>query len=364
MEDLYALLEVSRDASDAEIKKSYRNLIKKYHPDLHPGDIEAEERFKKINAAYSVLGDPEKRANYDRFGSEDAGFHGHNMNDLFGDLFADVFGGGSHFNININMGNSPRNRRVPRQGQHIEKSISITLLEAYNGITKTYKVSKWSKCNKCKGTGNKDGSKPERCSKCNGTGQIRNVQRNGFMQMVNVTTCHECKGEGEIIRDKCLECNGIGQIDNKHEIEVKIPIGIESGTRLRIPGSGNAGIHGGEPGDLFIIVYVERNSKFERDGVDLHMQLSITYPDAVLGTTIELELLNGDKEKVEIPAGSHHGQVLTIKNKGMPYMRNNNKYGNLYIHLLIDIPTSLTSREKKLIMELSKEMKKEKQQIS
>ena len=348
MEDLYALLEVSRDASDAEIKKSYRNLIKKYHPDLHPGDTEAEERFKKINAAYSVLGDPEKRANYDRFGTEDA-VHG----DIFGDLFNDVFGG---FNINMNMSGARINNRAPRQGNIIEKVINISLLEAAKGTTYKLSVNKWHKCDKCNGTGAKDGKKPETCSRCNGTGQVQQVQRSGFAQMITVTTCPECHGSGEVIKEKCNKCKGIGQLSDKHDIEVAIPRGVENGTRLRVAEAGEAGINGGPPGDLILVIIIKNNQKFTRDRDDLHMDLKIKWPIAVLGGKITIETLTNDIETITIPAGIQYGEIIKINNKGMPNMRDKNRYGNLYIHINIDVPRKLNEKQKALVEELLKEM--------
>ncbi|MBQ6115514.1 MAG: molecular chaperone DnaJ, partial [Synergistaceae bacterium] len=292
MEDLYEILEVKRDASQADIKKAYRKLVHQYHPDSRPGDKEAEEKFKKINAAYSVLNDPEKRARYDQFGTTDpnsnpfGGMGGMDFGDLFGDLFSQAFGGG--------FGGSRRqSANSPRQGDDIEQVVSITLLEAFKGVTRDIDVMKWEKCQHCNGSGAKPGTKPETCPRCHGSGQTRQRQQTMFGVFESITTCPDCHGTGKIIRDKCDECKGTGQIQKKHKIEVKIPAGVASNMRLRVPGAGEAGINGGPAGDLYLIIDVEINPDFERDGADLHTTLILTYPQAVLGTEAKIKTLDG-----------------------------------------------------------------------
>ncbi|MDO4785531.1 MAG: molecular chaperone DnaJ [Fretibacterium sp.] len=353
MEDLYQILGVARDASPAEIKKAYRQLARQYHPDANPGDKEAEERFKKINAAYSVLSDPEKRARYDQFGSADGsdpfgGGFGGDFGDLFGDLFSQVFGGG--------MGRRQADPNAPRRGADLEMSLRVSLLEAANGVTHTLEVPRWEACGTCSGSGAKAGTSPETCATCGGRGQVEQVQRTLFGQFVSVTVCPNCQGRGKTIREKCSDCGGRGQVRRKHKLEVKVPAGVERGTRLRITGAGEAGVNGGPQGDLFLLIDVEPSKDFDRDGADLHTRLLLTYPQAVLGAEVELATLIDGVEKVEVPAGTAHGQVLKIRGKGMPRLRGPRGRGDLYAHVLIDIPSRLTDRQRELITELAGEM--------
>ena len=364
MEDLYEILEVPRDATQADIKKAYRKLVHQYHPDSHPGDKTVEEKFKKINAAYAVLNDPDKRARYDQFGMTGSnsggnpfgGMGGVNLNDLFGDLgdmFSQAFGGG--FAGGYQQRSNPN---AAHKGDDIEMLVNISLLDAYKGLTRDVDVMKYENCQHCNGTGAKPGTKPETCPRCKGQGQVRQTQQSLFGQFVSITTCPECKGSGKIIRDKCDECGGRGQIRKKHTIEVKIPAGIERGMRLRIPGAGEDGHNGGDPGDLYLVVDVAPDKNFEREGQDLHTRLFITYPQAVLGSELEIKTLDGEKAKISVPAGTSHGQVLKVKGKGMPKLNNRlNSNGDLYAHVFIDVPTKLTDKQKDLIKQLAEEMK-------
>ena len=352
MEDLYEILEVQRDASPADIKKAYRRLVHQYHPDSHPGDKEAEEKFKKINAAYSVLNDPEKRARYDQFGTTGANsnpFDGFDFSD-FGDIFAQAFGGGFHFS------SRSRSSNVPMQGDDIEQVINITLLEAMQGVTRDITVMKYETCQHCNGTGAKPGTKPETCPRCHGQGQVRQSQQSLFGQFMTITTCPECHGTGKIIRDKCDECQGSGHIRKKHTIEVKIPPGVATNNIIKIPDAGEAGINGGPAGDLKLIIDVEIHPDFERDGADLHTTLILTYPQAVLGTEAKIKTLDGSEEIISVPSGTQHGQVLKVKGKGMPRIRSKG-VGDLYIHVYIEIPKKLTDKQRELIKSLADEMK-------
>lgn len=357
MEDLYAILEVSRDASSADIKKAYRKLVHQYHPDSHPGDKEAEEKFKKINAAYSVLSDPEKRARYDQFGTTDGnsgnpfgGMGGMDLGDLFGDLFSQAFGGG--------FGGSSRRQSAnsPRQGDDIEQVVHVTLLEAFTGVTRDIDVVKHETCQHCNGTGAKPGTKPETCPRCHGNGNVRQRQQTMFGVFESITTCQECHGTGKIIREKCDECKGTGHVRKKRKIEVKIPAGVASNMRMRVPEAGEAGVNGGPPGDLYLIIDVELHPDFERDGADLHTTLILTYPQAVLGTEARIKTLDGHEELLTVPAGTQHGQVLKLKGKGMPRV-NSKAVGDLYIHVYIEIPKKLTDKQRELIRSLADEMK-------
>lgn len=366
MEDLYEILEVPRDATQADIKKAYRRLVHQYHPDSHPGDKTVEDKFKKINAAYAVLNDPEKRARYDQFGttgnnsgSPFGSMGGVNLNDLFrsmglDDIFSQAFGG-SGFGESYYHSADPN---AARRGDDIEMLVNISLLDAYKGLTRDIDVMKYETCSHCNGTGAKPGTKPETCPRCKGQGQVRQTQQSLFGQFVSITTCPECKGKGKIIRDKCDECEGRGQIRRKHTMEVKIPAGIESNMRLRIPGGGEDGINGGPAGNLFLVLNVEQDPNFERDREDLHTRLFITYPQAVLGSELEIKTLDGESAKISVPAGTSHGEILKIKGKGMPKLNNRlNSYGDLYAHVFIDIPTKLTDKQKDLIKQLADEMK-------
>lgn len=359
MEDLYEVLGVPRNASQADIKKAFRKLAREYHPDSHPGDKEIEDRFKKINAAYSVLNDPEKRARYDQFGSADGGANpfggmgGVDLGDLFGDLFSQAFGGGFG-----GFGGSRRqNPNAPRQGDDIEQVMKITLLEASTGITRDIDVMRSEKCQHCNGTGAKPGTKAETCPTCHGQGQVRQAQQSLFGQFVSITTCPDCKGKGKIIRDKCDECHGRGMVRKKHTIEVKIPAGIERGMRLRIPHAGEDGINDGPSGDLYLMIDVEKHPDFERDGPDLHKNLLLTYPQAVLGTTAKINTLDGSVTEINIPAGTYQGQVFKVKGKGMPKINSLNAKGDLYAHVFVEIPKQLTEKQRELIKALADEMK-------
>ncbi|MBQ7169950.1 MAG: molecular chaperone DnaJ [Synergistaceae bacterium] len=359
MEDLYSILEVSRDASPADIKKAYRKLVHKYHPDSNPGDKEAEEKFKKINAAYSVLNDPEKRARYDQFGTADGnsgnpfgGMGGADLGDLFGDIFAQAFGGGFG-----GFGSSRRqSANSPRQGDDIEQVVHVTLLEAMKGATRDIDVMKYETCQHCTGTGAKPGTKAETCSRCHGQGSVRQRQQTMFGIFESVSTCPDCHGTGKFIREKCDECKGTGHVRKKHTLEVKIPPGVATNMRIRVPEAGEAGVNGGPPGDLYLVVDVEINPDFERDGADLHTTLILTYPQAVLGTEAEITTIDGTKEKLTVPAGTQHGQVLKVKGKGMPRV-NSKAVGDLYVHVYIEIPKKLTDRQREIIRSLADEMK-------
>ena len=358
MEDLYEILEVPKDATQADIKKAYRKLVHQYHPDSHPGNKEAEEKFKKINAAYSVLNDPEKRAKYDQFGTTGpnsnpfGGMGGADLGDLFGDLFAQAFGGGFG-----GFGGSRRHSaNSPMQGDDIEQVVHVTLLEAMKGVTRDITVMKYETCQHCNGSGAKPGTKPETCPRCHGQGQVRQSQQSLFGQFMTITTCPECHGTGKIIREKCDECGGSGHVRKKHTLEVKIPAGIASNMRIRIPGAGEAGVNGGPAGDLYLVADVELHPDFERDGADLHTTLILTYPQAVLGTEAKIKTLDGSEEVITVPAGTQHGQTLKIKGKGMPRV-NSKAVGDLYVHIYIEIPKKLTDKQRELIKSLADEMK-------
>lgn len=363
MEDLYEILGVPRNASQAEIKKAYRELVKQYHPDTHPGNKANEEKFKKINAAYTVLNDPEKRARYDQFGTTGPGGSGGNpfggmggvdLGDLFGDIFSQAFGGG----VGGFGGASRRNPNAPQRGRDIETIIHITLLEAMKGVTRDVEFTKAENCQHCQGTGAKPGTKPETCPHCRGQGSVRQRQQTMFGVFETVTTCPDCHGTGKYIKDKCDECHGTGRVRKKQTRGVKIPAGVANNMRLVIHGAGEDGINGGDSGDLYLVIDVELDPNFERDGADLHTTLLITYPQAVLGTDTEIKTLDGTPEKLTVPAGTQHGEVLKLKGKGMPKLNSPlNASGDLYVHVYIDIPKNITDKQREIIKALADEMK-------
>ena len=359
LEDLYQILGVSRNATHDEIKKAYRQLVKQYHPDAHPGDKDIEEKFKKINAAYTVLSDDEKRARYDQFGTtgpSDSGspfgnMGGVDLGDLFGDLFGSGFGGFGGF------GGSRYNPNAPQRGRDIETIIHVTLLEAMQGITRDVEFSRAENCQHCNGTGAKPGTKPETCPTCKGSGQTRTRQQTMFGVFESITTCSHCHGTGKVIKDKCDECNGTGRIRKKQKRGVKIPAGVSNGMRLVIHGAGEEGINGGETGDLYLVIAVDEHKDFERDGSDLHTTFIITYPQAVLGADVEVKTLDGTPEKLTIPSGTQHGDTLKIRGKGMPKLNSPlNLTGDLYVHVYVDIPKKLTDKQRELIKALADEM--------
>lgn len=355
-EDLYKILGVPRDASAADIKKAYRQLVRKYHPDANPGNRDAEEHFKKINQAYEVLGDPGKRNQYDQFGtvgdmgggSPFEGFGG--MGDIFGDIFDSVFGG---------AGRRRSSPDAPRRGTDLEMRVEVTLLEAATGAVKEFMIPRLESCPVCSGTGAKPGTTPETCSRCGGCGQVESRQQTPFGRFVSVNPCPSCNGTGKIIREKCAECGGQGRVRAQHKVEVKIPPGVDTGTRLRISGEGEPGANGGQAGDLYLVVNVLEHKDFKREGGDLHTRLSVSFPQAALGCTLEVPTLYGGKESLDIPAGTQPGKVFTIRGEGVPRLRGPRGKGDLFVHVTVEVPEKLTDRQRALLEELAREMKVE-----
>ena len=343
---MYEILGVPRNASQADIKKAYRQLVKQYHPDAHPGDKSVEEKFKKINAAYTGTTGP---GNDNPFG----GMGGVDLGDLFGDIFSQAFGGGFG-----GFGGARRNPNAPQRGRDIETIINITLLEAMKGVSRDVEFSKAENCQHCNGTGAKPGTKPETCPHCRGQGSVRTRQQTMFGVFESINTCSECHGTGKIIKDKCDECHGTGRVRKKQNRSVKIPAGVANNMRLMIHGAGEDGINGGDSGDLYLVINVEVDKNFERDGADLHTTLLITYPQAVLGSEAEIKTLDGTPEKLTIPAGTQHGDTLKLRGKGMPKLNSPlNVSGDLYVHVYIDIPKEITDKQRELIKALADEMK-------
>ncbi len=356
--DYYEILGVSRDASIDEIKKAYRNLVLKYHPDRNPGNKEAEEKFKEITEAYEVLSDPEKRKIYDTYGHAGFGPEGFDwtqdfsrvrmdFSDIFGDIFdnffSEVFGTGYH---------STRQRTVERiRGSDLEYRIYITLKEASKGTEKYINVSRYDPCSTCRGTGSKSGVSKITCPMCHGTGRI--TQSKGFFTITQ--TCPKCRGEGVIISNPCPNCRGTGRVRNIHKILVKIPAGIENGTSLRLKGQGDVGPNNGPRGDLYVTVFVEKDKIFERDGSNIICEVPITIPQAVLGDEVEVPTLTG-KVKVKIPPGTQNGTLLRLKNLGLPRLNGYGK-GDQIIKVKVIIPKRI-SREERILYQQLKDIEK------
>ncbi|MBP3730245.1 MAG: molecular chaperone DnaJ [Mailhella sp.] len=345
--DYYEVLGVSKNASEDEIKKAYRKLALKYHPDHNPGDAQAEQKFKEAAEAYDVLRNPERRANYDRFGTADPGMGGAGFNSAedifaqFGDIFGDIFG----FSSNARRG--PR----PQQGDDLRYDLKISFREAAAGTTKDIKIPKHATCPDCSGSGAAKGSSRVTCKKCNGTGQ--EARRQGFMSFIQ--PCQACRGQGFTIPKPCPRCRGNGIIQTERELSARIPAGIFDGARMRLRGEGEAGIHGGPPGDLYLVIHVADDDVFERDKQDLIYSAEITFPQAALGARISVPSINeGDEPlSLDIPKGTQNGKIFQIKGKGLKYL-NEDRYGNLLVHITVKTPTKLSAKQEELLREFEK----------
>ena len=360
--DYYEVLGVSKDADEATLKKAYRQVAKKYHPDMNPGDAEAEKKFKEASEAYAVLSDPEKRRQYDQFGhaafdgSAGAGggyggfdFNGADFGDIFGDIFGDLFGGGRR---------GGRANQGPMKGMNIRKSVRITFEEAVFGCEKELDVVLKDPCPKCNGTGAKPGTSPETCPKCGGKGQVVYTQQSFFGTVQNVQTCPDCQGTGKIIKEKCPACHGQGYTSKKEKLQVSIPAGIDHGQSVRLRGKGEPGKNGGARGDLLVEVYVERHKDFQRMDYDIYSTVRISYPRAVLGGDVVIPTIDGDVA-YNVKAGTQTGTRVRLRGKGVPSLRNRKMRGNHYVDLVVDVPTKLTKEQKKLLEQLDKSFEDE-----
>ena len=347
--DYYEILGVPKDADDAAIKKAYRALAKKYHPDLHPGDQEAEIKFKEANEAYEVLSDSEKRAQYDQYGhaafeagGAGAGGFGGGFGDFggFGDIFSSFFGGGFG-------GNTNARRNGPVRGDDIGTRVTLTFEEAAFGVKKEISYNRIIRCPDCSGSGAAKGTSADNCGKCRGTGQMRVIQRLGGMQFESSTTCDACRGRGRIIKNPCGNCRGTGFIRITKKLDVSIPAGIDDGERIALRGQGNDGRNGGSAGDLILQVMVKPHAIFERDGYNIYCEVPIPVTDAILGADLEIPTLEGT-EKYTIPEGTQPGDTFTMRGKGIPYI-NSSRRGDLIFRVKVEIPRGLSNQQKEQV---------------
>lgn len=351
--DYYEVLGVAKGADDAEIKKAFRVLAKKYHPDAHPGDKECEEKFKEAQEAYAVLSDPEKRRQYDQFGHaafDGAGgaggfdFSGMDMSDIFGDIFGDLFGGGFGGGFGGRRGNS----NGPRQGANVRMGVRITFEDAIAGCSKEIEFSYKETCATCNGSGAKPGTSPETCSKCGGKGKVVYSQQSLFGMMQNVATCPECNGSGKVVKERCTDCHGSGYIVKKVRKQVDIPAGIDNGQCVRLREMGEPGINGGPRGDLLVEVTVSKSHVFERQDMNIYSNASISFAIAALGGDVRIKTVDGDILYTVAP-GTQTGTRIRLKGKGVPSVRNKEIRGDHYVTLIVATPTGLSKDAKEAL---------------
>ncbi len=355
MKDYYEILGVDKNASQDEIKKAFRQLAKKYHPDANPGDPTAEARFKELNEAHDVLSDQTKRANYDAYGNANGptagpgpgggdpfgrvfeGFGGFPFGDVFGG-FGDVFGGGSRREVG------------PRRGADLETEIEITLEQAFSGTERDIRIPRVETCSRCDGSGAEPGTSPVTCPTCNGTGRVRSSQSTLLGQFMTVTPCAKCRGTGRYIEKPCRDCGGSGEAHRNRSVTVKVPPGANSGLRLRLAGQGNAGTRGGSTGDLYVVVFVKPHPTFQRQGDDLILDRVISFPLAALGGKTTIPTLEGDMG-LDVPPGTQPGAVLRQRGKGMPRLRQRGR-GDILVRVNVRVPTKLSGKEREALREL------------
>lgn len=361
--DYYEVLGVQKGASDDEIKKAYRRVAKKYHPDLHPGDKEAEAKFKEAGEAYEVLSNSEKRQRYDQYGHAGVdpnfgaggyggGFSGggdfSDLGDIFGSFFGGGFGGGGR-----------RAKNGPRRGSDIEETVLISFEEAAFGIKKNLKIYKVEECDECSGKGCKSEADRITCPTCKGTGEFKNVTNSIFGQMVNVTTCNQCGGKGQIIKNPCQKCRGKGRIKRARMVDVDIPAGIDGGETVRYRGLGNAGTKGGPAGDLLVTVQIKRHDVFTRRGYDVYCNVPITFVQAALGADVDVPILDAEakgrlgKISYAIPEGTQPGTEFRLKGKGIPSVRSSVR-GDMIIHVNVEVPKNLNKEQKDALRNFAK----------
>ena len=347
--DLYEVLGLQKGASDDEIKKAYRKLAKKYHPDLNPGDKEAEKKMKEVNGAYEVLSDAEKKARYDQYGfagidpnyaggAGGGGFGGFQDFDL-GDIFGSMFGGG--------FGGQQTRQNGPRKGENLRITLQLTFEEAVFGCEKSVSVTRNESCKDCGGTGAKKGTSPETCPVCRGSGQVQSTQRTPFGVFSSSSPCQNCKGTGKIIKEPCPSCKGEGRVRKTRTIRVKIPAGIDDGQTISLRGEGNGGTQGGPAGDLYVTVYVKEHKMFKRDGQDIILEMPISFVQAALGATLTVPTVDG-KVQYDLPEGTQTGTVFRLRGSGVPSVNGRGR-GDQYVKVNVEIPRNLNHEQKELL---------------
>lgn len=359
--DYYEVLGVSKSASEDEIKKAYRKKAKQYHPDLNPGDAEAEAKFKEANEAYEVLSDSQKKARYDQFGHAGVdpnygagggaygggfgggGFDFGDLGDIFGSFFGGGFGGGRQANPN-----------APQRGETVQTRVTISFEEAAKGCKRTVDINRVDTCPDCHGSGAKAGTSPKTCPDCQGRGYVNVQQRTAFGVISSQKSCPRCQGKGKIVDDPCQKCRGNGRVNTKASVEVNIPAGIDDRQIFNISGAGNAGINGGPKGDLKVAVFVRPHAYFERDGYNVWLEQRVSFTQAALGDNLRIPTLDGDV-KFDLPAGTQSGTVFSLKGKGIQILNGRGR-GDQLVRIIVDVPKNLTQRQKELLVELEKEM--------
>ncbi|MBR3920672.1 MAG: molecular chaperone DnaJ [Oscillospiraceae bacterium] len=352
--DYYEVLGVQKGASDDEIKKAYRSLAKKYHPDLNPDNKEAEERFKEVNEAYEVLSDPSKKERYDQFGHAGVdpsyqgggfggGFSGGGFSGGFGmeDIFDSIFGGGMF------GGGRTSNANAARRGQDIQQNVTISFMEACNGVNTDITIEKLEKCSECEGSGCASGTHPETCPECHGTGQVRVQQRTPFGVISTAKTCSRCNGKGKIINNPCSKCGGYGRSRVTKKLNVSIPAGINDGQAIRLSGQGNNGVNGGPSGDVILTVSVRPDPIFVREDYDIHVDIPITFAQAALGDEITVPTIDG-KVKYNIAEGTQTGTVFRLRGKGVKKL-NSSSRGDQYVKVYVEVPSKLSKKQKEAL---------------
>ena len=359
--DFYDVLGLSRGAAEDEIKKGYRAMARKYHPDLNPGDKAAEERMKEVNEAYEVLSDPQKKARYDQFGHAGVDpnmgggnpygggnpfgggspFGGAGMDFDLGDLFGSFFGGGG----------ARSNPNAPRQGGDLEERVTITFEEAARGCTKSVEINRIEQCGDCKGSGAAPGSSPKTCPECGGSGQKNVQQRTPFGVISSAKTCPRCQGKGKSVDNPCPKCRGGGRVRRRSSIDINIPAGIDNGQVLSVRGEGNKGMNGGSPGNLLVSVAVRPHKVFVREEYDLQCDVTVQFWQAALGATIAVPTLDGNLEQ-RIAPGTQPGSIITLKGKGIPVLQGGGRKGDLYVRIQVEVPAKLNSEQSALFEQL------------
>ena len=350
--DYYEILGIKKDATPEEIKKTYRKLALKYHPDRNSSDSNAENKFKEINEAYQVLSNSEKRARYDQFGSAEGmggfDFQGGGSSDFgnFGD-FGDIFD--SFFGTSTRRGG--RGTRA-QKGANLRYNLEVSFEDATFGKETKIEVPNWENCSKCKGSGAKSGTSPQTCADCHGTGEVKTTQSTMFGQFVNVKTCPRCGGEGKIIKDTCANCRGTGKVKKNKTVKIKIPAGVDSGHQLRLTGMGEPGERGGPSGDLYIVLYVKPHKIFKRNGIDISCTHSISFVKAALGGTVTVPTLE-EKANIKIPAGTQSNNIFRLRGKGI-FKIGTQRRGDQYVKIIVEIPKKMNDEQKKLLLEFAK----------